>query len=77
MITGMRSWMGLSSSFTSVVMIAKKPFVYPWWLPVLPDAGQSKGLPALHADGLGLLWEALMAFHSKKLSIGTRQRRRL
>ena len=47
-------------------------------LPVLPDAGNAERLAVLHGDGIGCLALApLIAFHSKKLSIGTMQRRSL
>ena len=45
-------------------------------LPSLPDTGNAERLAGFHGDGIGLLALApLTAFHSKKLSTGTMQRR--
>src|ERR1700740_1904911 len=70
--------MSATSSLASVVIIAKSPnpFARSRLLPVLPDAGDAERRAILHSDRIRLLRRlTLDAFHSKKPSTGTMQRR--
>jgi hypothetical protein len=76
-MTGMRSSIWPTSSFESVVMIAKVRTHSPAALfQFSHSAATPKGEPSFIAMAYGCFALSLIAFHSKKPSIGTMQRLR-
>src|SRR5262245_7755399 len=55
-MTGMRSWISVTSSFESVVMMATSESIRPKRVfPVLPNAGDAERHAILHGNRVGLL----------------------